>query len=95
MDIKGAGDKLDQADNFLDKFWKFLGKHWGKLTIILVCYCIYLFIGMVGEEMNKDTEPQNIEAPYIIETYEEVGESGEILVIEVWSDGVETVADDK
>ncbi len=88
MDIKGAGDKLDQADNFLDKFWKFLGKHWGKLTIILLCYCIYLFIGMVGEEMDKE-----VEEPYIIETYEEIDESGETLVIEVWSDGVETVAE--
>jgi len=60
MDIKGAGDKVDQADSFLTKLKTFLKKHWGILLILLSLYGVYRFCVLVGEEMDKPQEEVKI-----------------------------------
>lgn len=82
MDIKDAEDKIDQADSFLTKLWKFLGKHWGKLLIIGLCYCGYRFIGLVNDEMKKEPEqPTVIDQFYFIK-------DGDSMIVRHWSDGL-------
>ena len=93
MDIKNTETKLDQADSFLTKLKMLLKKHWGILLLLGAGYCVYAFIGLVGEEMENPTvDPIETVEPYIIETYEEYDEVyGDTLIINVWSDGIETV----
>lgn len=47
---------IDKADSFLTKLWAFLGKHWGKLLIIGLCFLGYKFCVLVGEEIDKEQE---------------------------------------
>jgi len=96
MDLKNAENQIDKADSFLDKLWKFLGKHWGKLLILLLLYGTYKFFVLVGEEMSK---PQVEEAnpvdtvyvpaePVITEEYNDVNYDGDSITIRTWSDGI-------
>jgi hypothetical protein len=103
MDIKDAENQLDKADSFLTKLWKFLGKHWGKLIILLLIYGGYKFCVLVSEGMDKpqvdsaeqvqnESIPEEVK-PYVVRSYEEIGKNGNTLTILVWSDSVETVQD--
>jgi len=86
MEIKKAEDKLDQADSFLTKLKLVLKKHWGILLVITICFGLYWIF-------TTDPEEEVISEPYIIEEYYEIQDNGDTLLIEVWSDGVETVAE--
>ena len=90
MDIKNAGDKLEQADGLLTTLKTLLKKHWGILLICVLGYGAWQFIGLVGEEMDK---PEDNKELYIVETYKELDPNGDTLTIQVWSDGIETVAE--
>ena len=89
MDIKGAEDKLDDADSFLTKLEKLLKKHWLILLLILVGYFIYW-------SLTSDFEEEPIinprEEQYIVDEYYEYQENGDSILIEVWNDGIETIA---
>ena len=37
----GTELKLDKVDSYLTKFGLILKKHWGKLLLLLVSYCVY------------------------------------------------------
>lgn len=41
MEQDNTENKLDKVDSYLTKFGIILKKHWGKLILILVAYCIY------------------------------------------------------
>ena len=96
MDLKNAEKQIDNADSFLDKLWKFFGKHWGKLLIILSLYGAYKFFVLVGEEMNKpkvesspvvDTVYVPVD-PVVTEEYHDVNYDGDSIIIRTWSDGI-------
>ncbi len=94
MDIKDAENQLDKADSFLDKLWKLLGKHWGKLLIIILCYVSYKFTILVVDEMNKpqQEEVQPVDVPTISEQYYLLYDNGDSALVRNWSDGlVDTV----
>lgn len=86
MEIKNAETKLDQADSFLTKLKIILKKHWGILFLIGFGLGVYWIFTTDFEDETTDEEV------YIVEEYEEIQENGDTLLIEVWSDGVETIA---
>lgn len=87
MEIKKAEDKLDQADSFLTKLKTILKKHWGILLLLGFGFGVYWMFTTDFEDESIDEEA------YIIEEYEEIQDNGDTLLIEVWSDGVETIAE--
>ena len=56
MDLDNAEKHINKADRFLTSLWQFLGKHWGKLLILGLCFLIYKFCVLVGEEMDRELE---------------------------------------
>jgi len=99
MDLKDAEKQIDRADSFLDKLWKFLGKHWGKLLIITLIYGCYKFAVLVSEEMDKPQEEQVQPVEYvpanptITEQYYLLYDNGDSSLVRTWSDGIiDTVA---
>jgi Tfp pilus assembly protein PilO len=108
MEIKNAETKLEQADSFLTKLKDILKKHWGILMILGIAYFFYWAFTTDFEELPEENAPaqqikqgyyskgqqmQNVESPYITDQYYELDKSGDTLLIQVWSDGVETVAE--
>lgn len=47
-------NKLDKVDSYLTKFGNILKKHWGKLLLILIGYCVYASVNWV---INLPDEP--------------------------------------
>lgn len=95
MDLKDAEKQIDNADSFLDKLWKFLGKHWGKLIILLLAYATYKFCVLVGEEMDKPVieEVQTLPEATLVSEYYLVYDNGDSALIRTWDDGiVDTIA---
>lgn len=90
MDIKDAETKLDDADNFLTKLEKLLKKHWLILLLMLVAYFIYWALTSDFEE--QQTRTNSTEELYIVDKYYDYEENGDSILIEVWNDGVETIA---
>lgn len=89
------GKKLDLADTWLTKFGIIVKKHWGKLLLLLVCYCVYWAFTQPAPTETIIVEPiEEVVAPaekYVVREYDELQKSGETWVIEVWSDSTETV----
>ena len=88
------GKKLDLADSWLTKFGTILKKHWGKLLLLLVGYCIYWAFTQpapVVEEIIVEPVQEVPAEKYVVREYEELQKSGDIFIIEVWSDSTETV----
>lgn len=67
INFENTGEKIDQLDKIFDKGWKFIKKHWLKLIGILLLYTIYIFIGLVNDELKKDDVSNDIIEPYFIE----------------------------
>jgi len=95
MDLKDAENQIDKADSLLDKLWKFLGKHWGKLIILLLIYGGYKFCMIVAEEMDKPQveQAQPIDSPVtsdpvMTDRYYDIDVNGDSIVIRTWSDGI-------
>jgi hypothetical protein len=93
MNFKDAENQIDHADSFLEKLWKFLGKHWGKLIILLLIYLGYKFAVLVGKEMEKEhPSEETVEESTVINEYYLLDENGDTLIIREWSDNfVDTV----
>lgn len=93
MDIKDAEKTIDTADSFLTKLKAFLKKHWGILTLLLIGYFFYWAFTTDFEETPKETAPTEINnyQPYIVDSYLEIDEYGDTVLIEVWDDGHETI----
>lgn len=87
MDIKGAENKLEQADSFLTRLEKLFKKHWFTLLLILVGYFFYWAFTTDFPEESTTTEP------YVTEEYYEYQNNGDSILIEVWSDGTETIVE--
>ena len=96
MDLKNAEKQIDNADSFLDKLWKFLGKHWGKLLILLLVYGTYKFFSSISDDTFKSSEesvptvdtvyvPSN---PIITDEYYDINYEGDSVIIRTWSDGI-------
>ena len=94
MDLKDAEKQIDKADSFLDKLWKFLGKHWGKLIILLLLYGAYKFCMLVAEEMDKPQEVKPVDTVYvpanptITDEYYDINYNGDSVIVRTWSDGI-------
>jgi len=84
--IDKATEKIGKIDAFLTASKAVVKKHWGFLILILIGVAGWWFFGLVNEELENPTE---IVQPYIIDTYKEDGQ-----VIEIWSDGVETITEE-
>lgn len=93
MDINSADNKIDKVDSFLTKLKIVLKKHWGILILIGVGYFFYWVLTTDYEDVEEETTEEIYQEPYITDEYLELNEYGDTLVIEVWSDGVETVAE--
>jgi hypothetical protein len=88
MDIDKATEKVGKVDAFLTASKAVVKKHWGFLILILMGLGVWWFMGLVNEEI-ENPSADTLEAPYVVNTYKEDGE-----IIEVWSDGLETIAED-
>lgn len=82
MKIKDAENQLDQADSFLTKLEKLLKKHWLILLIMLLGYGVYWIFTI-----------ESFDEAIVVDQYYEHQDNGDSLLIEVWSDGTETVAE--
>jgi hypothetical protein len=99
VDLSSYEKKIDQADSLITKLWGFLKKHWGKLIILLLIYGGYKFCVLVGEEMDKPKQEQEqvtpIEVvntePFVVREFEEEQVDGSFIIIQKWSDSLETV----
>lgn len=88
MDLKEAEKQIDIADSFLNKLWAFLGKHWGKLIILLLIYGSYKFFSLIGEEMKKpQIEQTPINDSTIIDEQHDVDSAGDSILIRTWNNG--------
>lgn len=87
MDFEKAEKHIDSADSFLTKLWKFLGKHWGKLLIILSIYGIYQFGKLVLEEDTVQPQEEQIQ-PVILDEYYDLDENGDTIIVRTWDDGL-------
>ena len=87
MDLKEAEKQIDIADSFLNKLWTFLGKHWGKIIILLLIYGSYKFFSRIGEEMRNPTIEQTTNESTIIDEQHDVDPAGDSILIRTWNDG--------
>jgi len=86
MDLNNIDNQLETGTKIFDRVWDFVATRWWKAIILLALFGIGYFIYLVI------TDDAPVE-PYIIETYEEIDEDGESIMIDVWSDGLETEAE--
>lgn len=49
-------NKLDKVDSYLTKFGIILKKHWGKLLLLLVGYCVYWSFNQPTQEPMQDEQ---------------------------------------
>jgi hypothetical protein len=90
MDLKEAENHIDTADRFLDKLWKFLGKHWGKLIILLLLFGSYKFITFLFEDLEATPQTEQVQeiSPEIInQEYFLVG--SDTMIVRTWSDNIQ------
>ena len=90
MDLENVENQIKKADSLMDTGWNFFKKHWWKLLILGV---MYFFYWAFTTDFEEETADDTVDDAYIIETYKELGSTGDTLTIEVWSDGVETIAE--
>jgi len=94
MDIDKATNTVDKADGFFTRLNAFIKKHPIWFILILVIAFFWWVSTLPDEEVEKATPTEYIENPIIIDTYEEYNvELQKTETIDVWSDGIETVAE--
>jgi hypothetical protein len=61
LDIKGAENKLDDADSFLTKLGIVCKKHWGKLLIIALMAFVYWAFTLPDVPADSEEDVQQTE----------------------------------
>jgi hypothetical protein len=84
MDLKNVDNQIETGTKIFDRIWDFIATRWWKIIVLLFLSGIGYFIYLVV------SDDAVVEEPYIIETYEDINANGETVLIDVWSDGVET-----
>ena len=60
IDLDKTPDQIDKVDTILTKVGKLLSKHWKLLVFLLLSYGAYEFCMLVGREMEKEEELENM-----------------------------------
>lgn len=64
MEQDNTEKQLDKVDSYLTKFGIILKKHWGKLLLILVGYCVYWAFTQPAP-VQEEEQYQIIDSSYI------------------------------
>jgi len=95
MDIDKAENQVKKAGNFIDTLWSVFAKYWWKVLIMGTVFGIgyFLYWAITSEDVVEEPVSSMTDEAYITRTYKEIATNGDTLTIELWSDGVETIAE--